>query len=256
MKKLILLATLIISIFSYLFIRNYILPLNSGTGAPPYLIGDEGNPGFDRFSWLQDWERPESPPKVVLQVGHWKNSDLPDELARLRGNTGATGGGKSEWEVNYGIAQATKEILEKEGILVDIIPATVPAQYWSDVFVAIHADGSIDLSKSGYKVASPRRDYTGNSQVLGESIEKNYQKSTNLIIDPNVTRNMRGYYAFAWWRYEHAVHPMSASVILETGFLSNSKDRRILIGTPEKSAQGLASGIIEYLASQNLLVNN
>ena len=53
----------------------------------------------------------------------------------MRGNTGATGGGKSEWEVNYEIAMLNKAIIEAHGIAVYILPATVPQEYWADVFV-------------------------------------------------------------------------------------------------------------------------
>ena len=67
---------------------------------------------------------------------------------------------------------------------------------------------------------------------------------------------MRGYYAFAWWRYEHAVHPMTASLILETGFLTNPSDRKIIVSKPEVSARGLANGIIKYLESENILQVN
>ena len=71
-----------------------------------------------------------------------------------------------EWEVNYEIALLTKSLLEEKNIVVDILPSTIPENYWSDVFVAIHADGSEDLSKSGFKVATPRHDYSGNADNL------------------------------------------------------------------------------------------
>lgn len=254
MKKLLLglfsIFLVAISFLGFNYLKNKI-----NTGAPPYSIEDL-NPPEDPLAWLDTWVRPEGPPRVGLQVGHWKNSELPEELGRLIGNTGATGGGKSEWEVNMAIAEKTKEILEQKGIVVDIIPATVPTDYWADVFVAIHADGSTDFRKSGFKVAAPRRDYSGGASELLTFVESEYQKATNLELDPNVTRNMRGYYAFAWWRYDHAVHPKTASVILETGFLTSASDRRIIVNKPEISASGLANGIVSYLESKNLISQN
>lgn len=224
------------------------------SGAPPY---DGSSSDFvtdaEERNLLRDWHRPAGPPKVALQVGHWKNEEVPEELHKLRGNTGATGGGKTEWEVNYDIAIRTKEILERQGVVVELLPATVPPQYWADVFVSIHADGSLDPNKSGYKASTPRRDYTGNADELLQAVEDSYGTTTGLVKDPNVTRNMRGYYAFSWWRYEHAVHPMTASIILETGFLSSPSDRQLLIGNPQKSADGLAEGISTYLTTQKLL---
>ena len=188
-----------------------------------------------------------------LQAGHWKNDEVPEELHRLEGNTGSSGGGKWEWEVNLKIAEETRKILAEAGVEVDILPATIPPRYWADVFLAIHADGSPDRTKSGYKLAHPRRDYTGRAERLTEVLYKSYGEVTGLAVDPNVSRNMRGYYAFAWWRYEHAVHPMTTAAIVETGFLTNSGDRKLLIGNPEKAAEGLARGILEFLREEQVL---
>lgn len=250
----ILLTILIPILFLGLFFagRSLWKSLSKVSGAPPYEAEDL-EPPDDPLAWIRDWKRPEGPPKVGLQVGHWKNEELPEELERLRGNTGASGGGKSEWEVNLAIAQSTKALLEEKGVIVEILPATIPVDYWADVFVSIHADGSTDFSKSGFKAATPRRDYTRKASKLLELIEEEYEGATNLLKDPNVTRNMRGYYAFAWWRYDHAVHPMTASLILETGFLTSPSDRKIIVWKPEVSAAGLSAGIIKYLESENLL---
>jgi hypothetical protein len=239
------------SILSFFIGKNYLFPL--GSGAPPYAIEDLNPPEDDPYEWLNNWVRPVGPAKVGLQVGHWKNDELPEELARLRGNTGATGGGKNEWEVNLAIAEKTKVILGKQNIEVDILPSTIPPKYWADVFVAIHADGSIDKSVSGFKIASPRRDYSGDAEELLSSISKSYGEHTLLPMDANVSRNMTGYYAFAWWRYDHAVHPKTPSTILETGFLTNAGDRKIIVNNPEMSAEGLAEGIINYLKTKSLI---
>lgn len=223
------------------------------SGAPPYVAEDLEPPEVDPYAWLRDWKRPEGPARVGLQVGHWKNEELPAELERLKGSTGATGGGKAEWEVNLAIAELTAETLRAQGIVVDILPATVPPQYWADVFVAIHADGNLNGSVSGYKIASPRRDFSGNAAALVRLLETSYGQTTGLTLDPNVSRNMRGYYAFAWWRYDHAVHPKTASVIVETGFLTSWSDRRIIVDRPELAAAGIAQGIITFLTERELL---
>lgn len=256
MKKVLIAAFFIVFLSVFLFIHSAFFKSQSIDGAPPYDTAFDDPPAFDRYAWLKDWRRPEGPPKVGLQVGHWKNDELPEELHRLTGRTGASGGGKSEWEVNLAIAQETKTLLEDQGVEVDLLPATVPEKYWADVFVAIHADGSTDPATSGFKAASPRRDFSGKAYKLLSFIEETYQTATGLLHDPNVTRNMRGYYAFAWWRYEHAVHPMAASVIVETGFLTSPADRRLIVNHPERSAQGLAEGIVKFLESENLLENS
>ncbi|TSC77058.1 MAG: cell wall hydrolase/autolysin [Parcubacteria group bacterium Gr01-1014_31] len=197
---------------------------------------------------LSGWRRPEGPWKVALQVGHWKTADLPEELGRLRERGGGTsGGGKAEWQVNLAIAEATKDLLEANGMTVEILPATIPASYWADVIIAIHADGSGNPGVSGFKAAAPRRDYRGRGSALVAALEEEYGRVTGMRQDANITRNMTGYYAFNWRRYEHAIHPMTVAAIMETGFLTSPRDQRILIRRPEVAAQGIAAGIRKFL---------
>jgi N-acetylmuramoyl-L-alanine amidase len=229
------------------------MPVRSG--APPYGESEPDASVGDEFFWLKNWRRSEGPPKVALQVGHWKNSELPDELARLRGNTGASGGGKNEWEVNLEIAQKTAELLRAEGVTVKILPSTVPEKFWADVFVAIHADGSLDRAKSGFKIAAPWRDFTGKADNLVSTLRSIYQEKTGLAWDDNITRNMRGYYAFAWWRYDHAIHPMTTAVIVETGFLTNRSDQDLLIHHAGIPASAIAEGVLSHLAAEGLITS-
>ena len=228
------------------------------SGAPPYGEAESEVPEeLDPWAWLRDWERPEGPARVGLQVGHWKNEELPEELSRLKGNTGSSGGGKSEWEVNLAIAEETKMLLEDSpsagGVVVDLLPATIPPSYWADVFVAIHADGSESSAVSGFKVAPPWRNFTGKAKILSTLIEESYGEATGLRLDSNVSRNMRGYYAFSWWRYTHALHPMTVPVILETGFLTNASDRMLIVDQPVVPAEGIVKGILVFLEQEGLL---
>lgn len=255
MKRLLLAFTAVFFLTAGILVANtFFANLKTVSGAPPYDVSTTDNVNFfEEQDLLKDWKRPEGPAKVALQVGHWKTDEVPEELEKLKGNTGASGGGKAEWEVNYEIAMQTKALLEVKGITVELLPTTITPQYWADVFVAIHADGNLDSSKNGYKAAIPRRDNTGNGDELLTSIEQSYGKATGMELDQNVTRNMRGYYAFSWWRYDHAVHPMTNSLILETGFLSSPSDRDIIVDQPEIAAAGLAEGITNYLSSKGLI---
>jgi hypothetical protein len=238
-------AVVFIGGFTYWALPNF-----SISGAPPY--GEDEN-DVPEGNFLTGWKRPEGEAKVALQVGHWKNNELPEELAKLRGNTGSSGGGKSEGEVNLRIAEETKKLLEAKGIKVELLPATVPENYWADVFVSVHADGSLDSNTSGFKVAGPWRDRTGKTGQLVAEIEKEYQTTTNLEKDPNISRNMRGYYAFSSWRYDHAVHPMTTAVIVETGFLTSPSDREVIVNSPEKSASGISKAILNHLTKEKLI---
>ncbi|RJQ14358.1 N-acetylmuramoyl-L-alanine amidase [Candidatus Parcubacteria bacterium] len=200
---------------------------------------------------FQNWERPEGPLRVGVQVGHWQLENVPEELSGLRRTAGTQGGGKKEWEVALAIAQELQALLESKGVVVDLLPATIPPRYFADVFVSIHADGSTDTRVSGFKAAAPWRDYTGKSQELVSIFNEEYAKTTGMKQDSNISRRMRGYYAFNWRRYEHSIHPMTVAMIVETGFLTNPQDQRILINTPERPAQGIANTIFKFLDINN-----
>lgn len=253
MPNKILLSVLTILVLIAVAVFGHIQSKPNMTGAPPDGVSEQEAPEMNLFEYFRNWKRPDGPPRVGIQVGHWKNDEIPDELKRLRGNTGASGGGKTEWEVNYAIADEMKKLLEHAGITVDIIPATVPPSYIADVFIAIHADGSEDRSKSGYKFAGPWRDFTGKGGKLINLLSTKYEAATGLEFDPNITQNMRGYYAFSWWKNVHSVHPMTVSVIAETGFLTNRSDQKILIESPEVPAQAMSDAILDYLKSEGLI---
>jgi len=242
------LTVTILGNYSWYWLQNY------NSGAPPYGEPESAAPAENEArAWWLDWERPAGPARVGIQIGHLDSKDHPEELAKLRGNTGANGGGYSEAEVNQAVALAMKQILEAEGILVDIIPATVQPDYWADVFIAIHADGSEDLKTSGYKFAGPWRDLSKKGGKLVQMLNDSYGEATGLAFDPNISRNMRGYYAFAWWRYDHSIHPMTTAVIAETGFLTNPADRKIIVDQPELVAQTISNVLIEHLKNEGLV---
>jgi len=194
-----------------------------------------------------DWHRPNEPLRVGLQAGHWQAADAPEELAGIREN-GAWGGGKAEWEVNLEIARRTAAMLTAAGIVVDILPATVPPGYWADAFVSIHADDSPDRRVSGYKVASPWRDLTGSAEQLATLIYDSYGNETGMANEPNITDDMRDFYAFNWQKYQHAINPMTPAALLETGFLTNASDRRLIVLNPEIPARALADAILRFLS--------
>ena len=202
---------------------------------------------FGKYPNLANWKRPDGPLRVGLQVGHWKNSELPDELSHIKNNGGTSGSGFSEWEVNLNIAQQVKDLLEVKGVVVDLLPATIPPGYFADAFVAIHADGSTDRSASGFKVASPRRDMSGKASELQQIINDTYKEVSGLPQDPNITRNMTGYYAFSWRRYDHSLHPMTPATILETGFLTNPKEAKFLTKNPSIPAEAIADALLKFL---------
>lgn len=246
-----------IGILMAVFLASFFAVRGGYSQTPSVSLDEEGFDAADeimtpepyvhpRLRGLDTWQRPAGPFRVALQAGHWQASEAPDEQENLRKN-GTSAAGVTEWETNLEIAETTKKLLEPYGIIVDILPTTIPPNYWADVFVAIHADGNANTAVSGYKAAAPRRDVTGKAQTFASLLEASYERATGLDHDPNITRNMRGYYAFNWRRYEHSLHPMTVAVILETGFLTNAGDRRIIVEQPQKSAAGIAEAIVTFL---------
>jgi N-acetylmuramoyl-L-alanine amidase len=192
-----------------------------------------------------DWKPPEGPVRIALQAGHWKAHEAPPELSGLKDN-GTKGGGKAEWEVNLAIARVTAEMLEQKGYVVDILPAVVPPDYRAHLFISIHADGAADERASGFRVAGPRRDATGRATQVVSLLEQSYRKATGLKLLPDVTRRMENYYAFNFRRYEHALHPMTIAVILETGFLTNPSDRTVIVSDPQRVARGIVDAVMAF----------
>jgi N-acetylmuramoyl-L-alanine amidase len=192
---------------------------------------------------------PPGPKRVGLQVGHWQAQDAPDELASLRTNPGAPGGGRIEWQVGLDIAQHAADILRADGVDVDILPTTIPVRYRAHAFVAIHVDGDETGRLRGYKTTRPNFSSIPEvDDVLNQDIFEEYGAETGLPDNSAyVTGRMRNYYAFNARRYQHAVAPGVPQAIIETGFMSNAADRDFLFNHPEIAAQGLANGIMRFL---------
>ena len=192
-----------------------------------------------------DWAPPEGPVRIALQAGHWRAGEAPPELRGLRRN-GTRWGGTAEWEMNLAIVRHAGAMLEGMGYEVDILPAVVPPSYRAHLFISIHADGSNDPNASGYRVATPRLDATGRASQIAALLEQSYGDATGLKRLPTVTRRMRNYYAFNFRRYEHALHPMTIAVIIETGFLTSPKDRQVIVNDPGRAARGIVDAVAAF----------
>ncbi len=175
--------------------------------------------------------------RVGLQAGHWKSNELPDELSRLRGSTGASGGGVREYEVNLDIAQRAAGYLRGYGVAVDVLPATVPVNYQADAFVALHADGSTNTRLSGFKAATQWREWEAGTALV-DALRAEYGPASGLAWDGGrITSNMRGYYAFSSGRYDHAIANDTPGVILEMGYLTTPGDRRLMTVDSDRLAK-------------------
>ena len=185
---------------------------------------------------------------IAIQAGHWKESELPDALARLRTSTGASGGGKMEYQVNLDIAQRAATMLRAKGYTVEVLPATVPTGYTADLFIALHADGNTSTAARGFKVSTRwRSDVAALDALLVQSIQSTYGSVTGMPQDSSITNAMRGYYAYSTYRgQDYRLGSTTPAAILEMGFMTSPKDRNIMFNSPNTVASGVVAGILKY----------
>jgi N-acetylmuramoyl-L-alanine amidase len=191
---------------------------------------------------------PTGPRRIGIQVGHWMTDQVPVELGtRITFQTGTSWAGVDEVDVNMDIAQRIKAQLTARGYLVDIIPTTVPPGYLADVFLALHADGDETGENSGFKLAHGSRRGPYEDKLVAV-VRDEYAKLTGLDYDAeHVTRNMTGYYAFNWGRYQHATAPHTPAAILEMGYLSNGHDRDVMVNHADGVAIAIVNGLQRFL---------
>jgi N-acetylmuramoyl-L-alanine amidase len=188
---------------------------------------------------------------VGVQVGHWKIEEMPEEQKRLRKASGSYWGGYDEWELNMLIAERVQRQLEAAGVVVDLLPATVPPGYRADAFVSVHADGVAGAAaavRRGWKLAAPFR-ASAASLALAEAVSTSYPAATGLPADTRgASFDMRAYYAFSSYRYVHAIAPQTPAIIVETGFMTHPLDRALLFDETDRVARGIAEGVLNFLA--------
>lgn len=180
------------------------------------------------------------PAKIGLQAGHWRAAEAPYPL---NVQTGSSGRGKSEAEVNLPIAEAAARALRAAGHAVDVLPTVIPRGYQADLVVAIHADGG-PSSRRGFFVDTSFRQATSAAEAkLAKAIADAYSP----IGIPYVfrgTRDSRYYYGY------YSVAATTPMVLLEAGFLSNPTDQTVLVDRPDQAGEAIARGILDYLAGE------
>lgn len=186
------------------------------------------------------------PRRVGIQAGHWRTAEAPAEFPRLRTSVGGSFGDVKEVDVALDVARRVTDLLRERGIVADLIPATVPPSYIADAFVSIHADADDTATASGFKIAHGAYRSPHDEQLV-RSLTEHYAAATGLPWDPNVTDDMTDYYAFAWFRYDHALAPHTAAAIVELGFISHRADREVLLERQDVVARGIVEGILRFL---------
>ena len=154
----------------------------------------------------------------------------------------------NEVDVNLAVARLVAGRLTAAGLTVDLLPATIPPGYLADAFVSIHADSIDTDDASGFKIAHGF--YRGPYEdELVRALDSEYARATDMQRNSNISSDMTDYYAFAWYRYEHALAPHTPAAIIEMGYISNEDDRAMLIDHQDVVARGIANGVLRFLAN-------
>jgi hypothetical protein len=186
---------------------------------------------------------------VTLQAGHWRSENLPEELQHLANRTGTSGGGVSEVEVNVAVCKLVAQYLFERGYSVDILDATVPVSYTTDLFVAVHADGNNSSAWRGFKAVAPWVSVPESDKFVSIFYEE-YGKETGLPTDVVTSVSMADYYAFNPTSYSHAIDASRVpAAIIEMGFITNPLDRKVLVEQQDRVAWGIANAVDRFFRS-------
>ncbi len=169
----------------------------------------------------------------------------------IAGHAGSDSGaicedGLQEVAVNLAIAEQVVELLAGFGWHVELLEEFDVRLngYEADALLSIHADSCNVPGKSGFKVARAESSYIPDPEDrLVDCISEHYAAATGLAFDPfTITYDMRRYHAY----YE--IDPSTPAAIIEVGFLL--EDRELLTERPEVVAQGVAEGLLCFVAGE------
>ncbi len=185
--------------------------------------------------------------RVGIQVGHWKTDEAPPELRKLIPQTGATWDGVNELDVNLDVAQRVAALLTRQGVIVDLLAATVPVGYVADAFLALHADSDSVGELSGFKLSHGPERGPFEDRLIAD-VKDAYGKATGMAYDSeHIGLNMIYYYPFNWGRFQHAAAAHTPAAILEMGYLSSDADRALLTDHADRIAGAIAVGLLRFL---------
>ncbi len=178
---------------------------------------------------------------VGLVVGHWGNDTgaiCPESL-----------GGYMEVDINYTIADLTRQYLQTEGIKVDLLKEFDDHldEYQSNALISIHADTCEYIPElgTGFKIAEAADNKRPEQAArLMACLKNRYGEATGLRYDHRITQDMTSYHAFG------EIDPNTPAVIIEAGYLN--QDRELLTKNPALVAKGITAGIMCYLNREEI----
>jgi N-acetylmuramoyl-L-alanine amidase len=176
---------------------------------------------------------------VGLVVGHWGHGE--DVGAACSESLG----GYKEVDINYTIADLTRQYLEAEGVQVDMLKEFDAhlTDYQSNGLISIHADTCEYIAElgTGFKIAEAADNKRPEQAArLMACLKNRYADATGLRYDDyRITNDMTSYHAFG------EVDPNTPAVIIETGYMN--QDRDLLTKNPALVARGITAGIMCFL---------
>ena len=178
---------------------------------------------------------------VGLVVGHWGHDTGAICPASL--------GGYMEVDINYTIADLTRQYLQAEGVKVDLLKEfdNHLEGYLSNALISIHADTCEYIPElgTGYKIAEAADNKRPEQAArLMACLKNRYGEATGLRYDHRITQDMTSYHAFG------EIDPNTPAVIIETGYMN--QDRELLTKNPSLVAKGITAGIMCYLNREEI----
>ena len=178
---------------------------------------------------------------IGLVVGHWGHdvgAICPESL-----------GGHREVDINYTVADLTRQYLQSEGIQVDLLKEFDENLdgFEANALISIHADTCEYIPElgTGFKVAETVENKRPEQAArLMACLENRYGTATGLRKDTRLTTDMTSYHAF------NEISPNTPAVIIETGYMN--QDRELLTQQPELVARGITEGILCYLNREEI----
>ncbi|MEW5818547.1 MAG: N-acetylmuramoyl-L-alanine amidase [Cyanobacteriota bacterium] len=174
--------------------------------------------------------------KVVIDPGHGGY------------DSGCKADGYKESDITLDISKRVKILLEKSGIKVYMTRVddttlslkertTFTNSVNPSAFISIHVNSSTSSAPEGIDTHW----YTNQSIPLARKIQNSMMKKINAV-DRGIKKNM-------FYVIHHTPVP---AVLVETGFLSNAKERRDLLTHKRKqlSAQAIAEGVLQFLGTK------
>ena len=189
-----------------------------------------------------------APWRVGIQAGHWQIDQLPDEQRRLaagyRGAVGLAhrGSGEPRDRAEDRAPAPGGRSLRGPSARHGAPRRTTRMRSWQSMPTT--GAGPRRAGGRSPRHGAPRR----HRASCGTTSQRRMPRYRGFPEDRyGISYNMKGYYGFSWYRFEHAVAPTTPAAIIETGFLTSAADRALIVSDPERTARGIAQGIIAYL---------